>query len=144
MNSINITLYCAGVKDSSGVLLPQGEHKFSIIRLDESAVEGEIESQRYHFSREIFTRMLTKPVKTCAICLEEIEGVFKTLPCKHSFHCGCIKTWLKRKSTCPVCRKRILRSEVYRVPLSRLRRPPSRAHSGVYRKQFSSRPNFLT
>ena len=144
MNSITITIYCSGIKDNYDVTLPEGEHKFSIIKADERVVEGETNDQRYKFSREVFTNMLTKPVKTCSICLEEIEGACKTLTCKHTFHCGCIKTWLKRKSTCPVCRKGILRSEVYRVPLSRFRRPPSRGHSGVYRKQFSSRPNFLT
>ena len=144
MNSITITIYCNGIKDSCDVTLPEGEHKFSIIKADERVVEGETGGQQYKFSREVFTNMLTKPVKTCSICLEEIEGACKTLACKHTFHCGCIKTWLKRKSTCPVCRKRILRSEVYRVPLSRFRNPPSRGHSGVYRKQFSSRPNFLT
>jgi E3 ubiquitin-protein ligase RNF115/126 len=48
----------------------------------------------------------------CAVCKEQFkvetedpdEQVVVTLPCKHTFHEGCIVPWLKSSGTCPVCR----------------------------------------
>jgi len=50
--------------------------------------------------------------RDCAVCKESFkldpedpdELVVVTLPCKHSFHEGCILPWLKSSGTCPVCR----------------------------------------
>lgn len=42
----------------------------------------------------------------CSICRDTFtlgEDIL-VLPCKHRYHVECIKTWLKRKDTCPVCR----------------------------------------
>eukprot|EP00397_Hematodinium_sp_SG-2012_P047192 GEMP01053570.1.p1 GENE.GEMP01053570.1~~GEMP01053570.1.p1 ORF type:complete len:313 (-),score=71.00 GEMP01053570.1:164-1102(-) len=44
--------------------------------------------------------------ETCVICStilqEDTEAV--TLPCKHTYHTLCIKTWLEAQHTCPTCR----------------------------------------
>ncbi|GAA0161948.1 hypothetical protein LIER_39325 [Lithospermum erythrorhizon] len=43
----------------------------------------------------------------CVICLGEYEEkeVLRIMPrCGHTFHLSCIDVWLKRQSTCPVCR----------------------------------------
>ncbi|KAE9023069.1 hypothetical protein PR003_g749 [Phytophthora rubi] len=45
----------------------------------------------------------------CSICMTatpppESATVPLQLPCGHSFHCGCAQSWLKRRSTCPLCR----------------------------------------
>ncbi|KAL2251711.1 RING-H2 finger protein ATL5 [Sesamum indicum] len=43
----------------------------------------------------------------CSICLAEYQEkeVLRIMPnCGHSFHLSCIDTWLRRRSTCPVCR----------------------------------------
>ncbi|MED6121869.1 hypothetical protein PIB30_034102 [Stylosanthes scabra] len=43
----------------------------------------------------------------CAVCLSVVEDEqeVRLLPnCKHSFHVGCIDTWLTWNSTCPICR----------------------------------------
>lgn len=40
---------------------------------------------------------------TCVIC--QSDGlVFKTLPCGHHFHRGCVQQWLRKNPTCPLCR----------------------------------------
>ncbi|XP_023513497.1 RING-H2 finger protein ATL5-like [Cucurbita pepo subsp. pepo] len=43
----------------------------------------------------------------CSICLSEYEEkeVLRIIPkCGHSFHLSCIDVWLRKQSTCPVCR----------------------------------------
>ncbi|KAJ3684631.1 hypothetical protein LUZ61_013795 [Rhynchospora tenuis] len=42
----------------------------------------------------------------CPICLDEfvVGQEASKVPCKHMFHCKCIKTWLELHSSCPVCR----------------------------------------
>lgn len=42
----------------------------------------------------------------CIICISNIELNSDTLllPCGHMFHEECIKTWLQKHNTCPVCR----------------------------------------
>jgi len=48
--------------------------------------------------------------KECSICIETYRiGVrVKSLPrCTHIFHANCIDQWLKRKTTCPLCRLQV-------------------------------------
>lgn len=40
----------------------------------------------------------------CAICLESNEGIWKALPCDHSFHQDCLLRWLHCGRRCPLCR----------------------------------------
>ncbi|KAL2461623.1 RING-H2 finger protein ATL39 [Abeliophyllum distichum] len=43
----------------------------------------------------------------CTICLAEYQEkeVLRIMPkCGHSFHLSCIDIWLRKQSTCPVCR----------------------------------------
>lgn len=43
----------------------------------------------------------------CSICFEEVcgnENVSKCMTCKKYFHYKCITVWLRRSSTCPLCR----------------------------------------
>lgn len=46
----------------------------------------------------------------CPICYEDLVGeaekgvaIVETVPCGHAFCSPCIRTWLSRKSRCPVC-----------------------------------------
>ncbi|OWM84528.1 hypothetical protein CDL15_Pgr000968 [Punica granatum] len=46
----------------------------------------------------------------CSVCLSKFEDIeiLRLLPkCKHAFHIDCIDHWLKRHSTCPLCRHRV-------------------------------------
>jgi hypothetical protein len=48
----------------------------------------------------------TEVERNCSICQEEFEANEETgrLICGHSYHVQCIKQWLSRKNTCPVCK----------------------------------------
>ncbi|KAG6437587.1 hypothetical protein SASPL_102506 [Salvia splendens] len=62
------------------------------------------------FNREAFSSMENTQ---CSICLSEYQEkeVLRIMPkCGHSFHLCCIDTWLRKQSTCPVCRLSIQES----------------------------------
>ncbi|XP_078325705.1 uncharacterized protein LOC111122894 [Crassostrea virginica] len=42
----------------------------------------------------------------CRVCLSSFRSGDKlcTLPCKHDYHAACVKEWLKRNASCPICR----------------------------------------
>jgi len=44
--------------------------------------------------------------RTCCVCLEDhnLGEIASKLPCGHIFHPRCIKEWLVKTCTCPVCR----------------------------------------
>ncbi|KAJ5719004.1 hypothetical protein N7493_007459 [Penicillium malachiteum] len=44
---------------------------------------------------------------SCPICTEayEVEVPILTLPCGHLFHEQCVQIWLRRSSSCPLCRR---------------------------------------
>lgn len=52
---------------------------------------------------------------TCSICLLTIEEGDRigALQCRHHFHVDCLKSWLSRKNTCPLCSQ----------PVGKLREP---------------------
>ncbi|KAG6538124.1 hypothetical protein ZIOFF_003235 [Zingiber officinale] len=43
---------------------------------------------------------------SCSICLEDFKVMTQALamPCGHLFHEGCLKEWLRRRNSCPLCR----------------------------------------
>ncbi|CAB4275020.1 unnamed protein product [Prunus armeniaca] len=50
----------------------------------------------------------------CTICLEGLsyaanseEAKSKEMPCKQKFHSSCIRTWLARRGSCPLCRSSV-------------------------------------
>jgi hypothetical protein len=42
---------------------------------------------------------------TCSICFVDLNDGDRVplIPCAHLFHVECLKTWLKRRNTCPLC-----------------------------------------
>ena len=52
------------------------------------------------------TELSKLKAKNCTICLEDfkIKDKLIYLPCFHLFHKDCIVNWVKRNSTCPLCK----------------------------------------
>jgi len=45
----------------------------------------------------------------CIICREEmVAGAAKKLHCGHIFHTNCLRSWLERQQTCPMCRTPVI------------------------------------
>lgn len=46
----------------------------------------------------------------CAICKENFveDDKMQELPCKHTFHPPCLKPWLDKHNSCPICRHELL------------------------------------
>ena len=49
---------------------------------------------------------ITKHNDVCGICIDN-EGTMYQLPCKHVFHRECLKLWIKKTKTCPMCRHKL-------------------------------------
>jgi len=50
--------------------------------------------------------------QNCSICLEKIKMDKITTNCNHTFHRKCLEAWNKKKSSCPICRKKINKIEI--------------------------------
>ncbi len=57
---------------------------------------------------------LTDDKKDCVICLEEFQNGDEviTLPCFHLYHKQCIKDWLKKNGSCPICKKEVKKEDI--------------------------------
>lgn len=62
--------------------------------------------KKQHCILESKSSCLTETDRRCSICQEEYEiaDEIGKLHCGHAYHVGCIKKWLLRKNTCPVCK----------------------------------------
>ncbi|KAG6529263.1 hypothetical protein ZIOFF_011460 [Zingiber officinale] len=51
-------------------------------------------------------KKITEELGVCSICLEDFNIMSHVLemPCRHIFHRECLKEWLARSNTCPLCR----------------------------------------
>lgn len=45
-----------------------------------------------------------KSDEICPICHNSLGVAIETLICRHVFHSTCLHQWLRRSSTCPMCR----------------------------------------
>lgn len=65
-----------------------------------------LEPWKYRSGSGFFSRKTNNHDDSCTVCLSAFrnrESII-TLPCKHSYHAGCITRWLKIDKTCPVCK----------------------------------------
>ncbi|KAM7263766.1 hypothetical protein ACFE04_001449 [Oxalis oulophora] len=80
---------------------------------DDSSVTIEITEEK---SLESYPKLVFSEAKIekgatttcCSICLEDYEekDMVRIIPeCEHLFHIKCVDPWLKKNSSCPICRK---------------------------------------
>ena len=65
--------------------------------------------QNYPVTKIKNPNKLSEDKKKCLICLENFKKGDKSiaLPCIHIFHSECIKCWMKKKNSCPLCKHKI-------------------------------------
>jgi hypothetical protein len=53
----------------------------------------------------------SRETETCAICMEPCNVLYRgsIVKCPHVFHPVCLRRWLSRTPTCPICRKSVCR-----------------------------------
>ena len=83
--------------------------------LPQSAVDHLVDSQHPPNELALKTRRYVAPPNVhpqdddddmaCAICFSPLEDGDRVgaLPCDHTFHVDCLKTWLPRRNVCPLC-----------------------------------------
>lgn len=49
---------------------------------------------------------LDRADRTCIVCREDMQEA-KKLPCQHCFHVQCLRSWLERQQSCPICRSAV-------------------------------------
>jgi hypothetical protein len=80
-------------------------------------IEEEIEVRRGPARLELETKIFSAREEEvdCTICFAVIEDGERVgaLPCEHIFHKECLKTWLRRRNTCPLCQTENVAKPVY-------------------------------
>lgn len=81
-------------------------YQLSVFRKLLSTVISYCEFRKYFKLLEAFPSVPGDPSERCAICLETFSAHerVRRMPCEHLFHDGCLRAWLLRASSCPVCR----------------------------------------
>lgn len=86
------------------------------VEIDQLRKEMEEKDKELHRQKEVAKKREADAKQTviqtmedefsCTIC-KELFFDATTLPCAHSFCEFCLRSWLKRKRTCPVCRRKV-------------------------------------
>ena len=58
-----------------------------------------------------FNKDTHKAIHFCIVCMEEFQNKQRItyLPCdpRHFFHTNCIRIWLVKSDTCPICKEEV-------------------------------------
>lgn len=66
--------------------------------------------------QSFYDRFIKKFADTCLICLKDLSSDYTLLPCDDQrYHEVCIKTWVKKRSICPVCREDVTEEDLTTV-----------------------------
>lgn len=81
------------------------------INVEGSVIDTEEENNLIEkINEQINDETIIMPDERCPICLESFDKqtTGNKIECEHIFHKSCIVEWLKKNTTCPVCRKNII------------------------------------
>merc|ERR1712196_342046 len=87
-----------------------------------SQPDGAILLEHCNQQCEVSGRIASRELRNCAVCQEAFGAKAVRLPCRHYFHKECVAPWLRKSSTCPLCR--------HPIP------PPSVDDQAFWRQEF--------
>ena len=91
----------------------ENEDYEDLLELDEDVVDPVPEELLRQLPTSKFTQAnldnFSEENKSCSICQEnyKVNEKYIILPCLHRFHVDCVSTWFERKSTCPICKRKV-------------------------------------
>jgi len=84
-----------------------------LLELDEEVIDPVPEELLRQLPTSEFTAAnlanFSEENKSCSICQcnYEVNEKYIILPCLHRFHNACVSTWFEKKSTCPICKRKV-------------------------------------
>lgn len=73
----------------------------TILKLKESLTERNIEYREIDVKRDLIEKLWSDREN------KNKNYAIKELHCKHMFHLRCLREWLQKRDTCPVCRSKV-------------------------------------
>jgi Ring finger domain len=128
MPSLSMRKGSQGVEEMAGVLRDAPSPASSPLKswlknpkiLTRTSSSGSINGVLQDSAHGSFADMNRQLMPDCAICFDYIHdgdrvGVLEN-GCPHLFHVECLKTWLKKKNSCPLCQRKHVATPQYDSP----------------------------
>lgn len=108
-----LCILCSGIRDGNTVTMNEravgGNGNRTVATQGNSIIQNPTQAAMVEFISSYLPISHEPPNDhLCAICYMEdaqLNNNWRTLPCDHKFHPGCIDPWITDRNNCPLCRR---------------------------------------